>query len=49
VPAGLDVFLDTLNGKPGAPLVTVREAASRSAVMEAIYRGAKRKGWVKLP
>jgi predicted dehydrogenase len=44
--AGLDLFLDTLLGKGEAPLVTAHEAAARSAVMEAMYQGAKARTWV---
>jgi len=36
----IDLFLDALEGKKNAPLCTAREAASRCAVMEAIYRSA---------
>jgi len=45
-PAGLDAFLDAVEGKPGATLVGAREAAYRSAVMEALYTGAKENRWV---
>jgi predicted dehydrogenase len=44
-PAGLDAFLDAVQGKE-AVLVGVREAAYRSAVMEAIYTGAHSGKWV---
>jgi predicted dehydrogenase len=40
-PAGFEAFLDAVCGKP-AELVSVREAASRSAVMEALYQSVKR-------
>jgi len=40
-----DLFLDALRGRD-VPLVGVREAAYRSAVMEAIYRGAEQQSWV---
>lgn len=43
-PASLDAFLDAVEGKPAA-LVTVREAATRSAVMEALYTGAQNGAW----
>jgi predicted dehydrogenase len=50
LPAGLphafDLFLDAITGKQGVPLVTAKEAAYRSAVMEAMYQGAKRQRWV---
>ena len=45
-PAGLDAFLDAIEGKP-ATLVGAREAAYRSAVMEALYEGARTKSWVR--
>ncbi len=45
VPAGLDAFLDAVTGQPAA-LVTVREAAYRNAVMEAMYEGARQNSWV---
>ncbi len=44
-PAGLDAFLDAVEGKAAA-LVTVRESATRSAVMEALYEGARQSRWV---
>ena len=44
-PASLDAFLDAMAGKPAA-LVTVREAATRSAVMEALYAGAQKGTWI---
>ena len=45
-PAGFAAFLDAITGKDAA-LVGVREAAYRSAVMEAMYEGAHRSIWVK--
>jgi len=46
IPAGLDSFLNALAGQKDAALVGVREAAYRSAVMEAMYAGAKQGVWV---
>lgn len=46
VPAGLDAFLNAVAGQRDAILVTAQEAAYRSAVMEAMYEGAKRREWV---
>jgi len=46
VPAGFDAFLDAIQGKPGIALVSAREAAYRSAVMEAMYKGARKNKWV---
>ena len=43
-PASLDAFLDAVEGHP-ATQVTVREAATRSAVMEALYAGAQNGTW----
>ncbi len=43
----LALFLDAVGGKADVPLVPVEEAASRVAVMEAIYQGAARRRWVK--
>ena len=39
--AGFEAFLDAVTGKP-AELVGVREAAARTAVMEALYQSARR-------
>ena len=52
LPQGLTIplerFLDTLEGKKDVPpSVTADEAAYRSAVMEALYRGAKDHTWVE--
>jgi predicted dehydrogenase len=44
--AGFDAFLDSVEGKE-ATLVGAREAAYRSAVMEALYDGARRGAWVR--
>jgi predicted dehydrogenase len=45
-PHAFELFLDALVGQTDLPLVTAREAAGRSAVMEALYRGAQQKQWV---
>ena len=42
----LDQWLDAVSGKTGLALVGVREAAARSAVMEAMYKAAKSGRWV---
>ena len=47
LPSPLDLFLNAVAGQPGLPLVPVREAARRSSVMEAMYKGAKARRWVK--
>ena len=43
-PAEPGAFLDAIAGKE-ATLVAPREAAYRSAVMEAVYEGAKHNNW----
>lgn len=45
-PHAFELYLDALNGK-SVPLVTAREAAVRSAVMEALYVGARTSRWVE--
>jgi predicted dehydrogenase len=45
-PAGFDAFLDAIEGKD-ATLVSAREAAYRSAVMEALYTAARTGNWVR--
>jgi predicted dehydrogenase len=44
-PHAFELFLDAVTGKEGVPLVGAREAAYRSAVMEALYRAAREKTW----
>lgn len=46
-PHAFELFLDAVVGKPGVPLVGAREAAVRSAVMEAFYQAAKERCWVQ--
>ena len=46
LPHAFDLFLDALNGE-NVPLVTAKEAADRTAVMEAFYIGAETNSWVK--
>jgi predicted dehydrogenase len=43
-PAGVEAWLDAITGKK-ATLVPARDAAYRSAVMEAIYEGARHNNW----
>jgi predicted dehydrogenase len=45
-PHPLLMFFDAVEGKPGPALVTPREAAARSSVMEAMYEASKLKKWV---
>lgn len=47
LPLPLHMFVDTLAGKAGLPLVTPKEAAARVSVMEAMYQGAKANGWAR--
>lgn len=44
--AGFDLFLKAVNGAESTSLVTAREAAHRSAVMEALYKANETKTWV---
>ena len=46
VPAGFEAYLNAVCGQRDAVLVTPDEAATRSAVMEALYEGAKQGAWV---
>ena len=48
LPHAFELFLDAIVGKKDVPLVSPREAAYRSAVMEAMYEGAKGNSWVKV-
>jgi len=41
----LDLFLDAVAGQKEVPLVTAGQAAYRSAVMEALYQGARQQQW----
>ncbi|MDQ3329000.1 MAG: Gfo/Idh/MocA family oxidoreductase [Chloroflexota bacterium] len=45
-PHAFELFLDAVTGVPDVPLVTPREAALRSAVMEAMYHGAEHGTWL---
>ena len=47
-PHAFELFLDAVGGKPTPiPLVTVQEAAARSAVMTALYDAAAKGKWIK--
>ncbi|HEU5328496.1 MAG TPA: hypothetical protein VFU78_10410, partial [Thermomicrobiales bacterium] len=48
LPHAFDLFLDALAGKPNVPLVSAREAARRSALMEALYTAARERRWVEV-
>jgi predicted dehydrogenase len=45
-PHAFDLFLDAVSGKETPPLVTPREAALNSVVMEALYQSASQRAWV---
>ena len=45
LPHAFDLYLDAVTGKVDLPLVTAREAATRSAIMEALYAGARQDSW----
>jgi predicted dehydrogenase len=47
-PLPLHQFINAVAGQKDQPLVTPREAAARVAVMEAMYKAAKKKEWVKV-
>ena len=42
----MEMFIDAINGQK-EPLVTADEAAYRSAVMQALYDGAKGQKWTQ--
>lgn len=44
-PHAFELFLDAVVGKENVPLVGAREAAYRSAVMEAMYSAARERTW----
>lgn len=46
-PHAFELFLDAVTGQPDVPLVGASEAAYRSDVMEALYRGAQQQAWVQ--
>lgn len=46
IPSGLDAWVNAVVGLPDQKLVTAREAAYRSAVMEAMYEGSRKNKWV---
>ena len=48
LPLPLNQFVDAVAGAKDQPLVTPREAAARVTVMEAMYKGARSREWVKL-
>jgi len=47
-PHAFELFLDAVTGGSTECLVTPREAAARSTVMEAMYAGAQAKTWVQI-
>ena len=46
LPHAFDLFLDAIKGED-APLISAKEAADRSAVMEAFYQAAEANSWVQ--
>jgi len=46
-PHAFELFLDAVAGTQDVALVAAREAADRSAAMEAIYQGAQAGAWIK--
>ena len=48
LPHAFDLFLDAVTGAKDVSLVTAREAAYRSTVMEALYAGARQQAWINL-
>jgi predicted dehydrogenase len=46
LPSPLDQFLDAVTGKPGPGAITPREAATRVAAMETLYRAAREHAWL---
>ena len=46
LPHAFDLFLDAINGED-VPLISAKEAADRSAVMEAFYQAAATNTWVQ--
>ncbi len=45
-PHAFDLFLDAVQGKSDVSLVSPREAAARSAVMEALYQANQQQTWI---
>jgi predicted dehydrogenase len=45
-PVPMELFIEAINGKKDVPLVSVREAAYRCAVVDALYAGAREGKWV---
>jgi len=46
LPQPIEMFIATIAGTTGLPLVTAREAAARVSVMEATYRSAAERKWL---
>jgi len=47
-PHAFEIFLDAITHKHSGDLVTAREAAYRSTVMESIYKSADSRAWINL-
>ena len=48
LPHAFELFLDAIGGKKNLPLVTAKEAAYRSVVMDALYSGSAKGQWIKV-
>ena len=48
LPVPMNQFVEAVAGAKAQPLVTPREAAARVAVMEAMYKGARERKWVRV-
>ncbi len=46
-PHAFHLFLDAVAGKANIPLVSVREAAMRSSVMDAVYQSSRQRTWIE--
>ncbi len=48
LPHAFELFLNALTGQTEVPLVSIRDAAYGSTVMDAIYRGAMNRQWIEV-
>jgi predicted dehydrogenase len=48
LPHAFELFLDAVVGKANVPVVGAREAADRSAIMEAFYLAARNRTWIEV-
>jgi len=47
-PHAFEQFLDAASGKKDVALISAREAAARSTVMEAMYKAAAGRTWIEI-